>query len=292
MQAVPQLFEQVKLIDSPDTEALTSIVDRLHVRVTGTKTWRCDALACGIVYVSKKTLEVLWAFVYSHLAIYLSKFQGLMVGGDLGLEGDAELLDARQLLTWARSEEVLIGAGELPDGMPVPTIAAHEDSIESWSLQITLRALQFHLFHELAHVFLANEEFPSLLELEAACDQKALDWITLLPSENDLANRRIHTGATAALLYIAAFGINTGRIDGLTHPRTYDRMIDALGPRFDIEQDHVWAFAATILAVHATNEGISIPPEQIPANGFGNFFECVQAYRNAIHAHANTGDGS
>jgi hypothetical protein len=291
MQAIPDLINDALEIESADAEAIAHIVDRLYLRVTGTKTWHCEASAFGIVYLSKKTIEILWAFVYAHRSVYVRKVEGKMISGDLDLEDDEELALPREMLSWVRSEEVLRGEGDMPAGFPVPPEAPEAGSIEAWSIEVTRRALQFHLFHELAHIFFANTDFPQLIDLEAACDAKAIEWITLIPTGDDLSRRRIHTAATGALVYVASYGINTGRIDGVTHPLTYDRLVDALTPHFDAGQDHVWAFATTILAVHATNEGIAIPPETVPEDGFANFFQCVVAFRDAIHAHANLGGG-
>jgi hypothetical protein len=76
MQGIPDLVNDALRIESVDAKAIAHIVDRLYLRVTGTKTWRCEALALGILYLSKKTIEILWAFVYAHRSVYVRKFEG------------------------------------------------------------------------------------------------------------------------------------------------------------------------------------------------------------------------
>lgn len=78
------------------------------------------------------------------------------------MEDDQELTLPREMLSWVRSDEVLGGEGEMPASFPVPPETPAVDSIEAWSIETTRRALQFHLFHELAHIFFANTEFPRI----------------------------------------------------------------------------------------------------------------------------------
>ena len=44
--------------------------------------------------------------------------------------------------------------------------------------------------------------------------------------------RRGLAGTAVGLSYVAAYGIDTGRHDGITHPRTYDRLVETLLRRF------------------------------------------------------------
>jgi hypothetical protein len=45
-------------------------MENLHVRVTGDPTWTFEMNRWGILFISKKAIELLWASAYGHVAIY------------------------------------------------------------------------------------------------------------------------------------------------------------------------------------------------------------------------------
>jgi hypothetical protein len=127
-----------------------------------------------------------------------------------------------------------------------------------------------------------------LIEEERACDFRAIDWITTRKERGQHDRVLCELGATAGLLYVAAYGIDTGRHDGIQHPRTYDRLVETLGQKFRPDREHVWGLTVAILAAHATNQKISISKDAMPPKGFGDFYSCTLAYRNAIHRSASS----
>lgn len=283
---IPPTVAELTHVLSTDAERLQEIIAELHLRVTEGRTWRFEALSSGIVYVSNKAVELIWAFAYAHAAVYRHVFSGKQISGDYDAEADDALVLPRAMLKWCLNEEIIDGIEELPDNFPTPLAAAPAATLEGFAWQVALHAVRFHLLHEVGHVYLRDETFPTPLDLERACDLKAVEWMMDREFADESARRLAAVGSAAAMLYVAAYGIDTGRHDGITHPRTYDRLVETLQTQFGPDEDDVWGYATAILSVHATNRGIELAPAATPDGGFLTFFDCVQAFREAIHAHA------
>jgi hypothetical protein len=100
--------------------------------------------------------------------------------------------------------------------------------------------------------------------------------------EQDL--RRIRAGLAFGLCYVTAQSIDRKNHDGITHPKSYDRLVDVLQEFFD-QDDDAWAFPFAILTGHMTNQGLlPLPPGVEPEKGFDRFYDGVQCYREVIRA--------
>jgi hypothetical protein len=288
MERVPAVIQQIPAFATKNAEDLREIVESLHLRVTGMRTWRLEAHPYGIVYVSKKAIEVLWAFAFAHVSIYEHLFAGKAVAGDIELEDYPELAVPRQLLHWCYAEAQDDAIDELPVVTPVPNPDAALDSVEEKAFSITLYALLFHLYHELSHVYFdrINTRFDHPIKAEQACDSNAIEWLKTRKWRDARDQRRGIAGAAVGLAYVAAYGIDSGRHDGLTHPRTYDRLVETLQHQFCPEDDLAWAIPTVILATHANHRDIFLPEDAVPEGGFRTFYEAVEAFRRAIHASA------
>jgi len=284
MEQVPGLLIELQGVRSEDSERLRDLLARLHLRVTGTRTWRCDASTYGIVYISKKTIEILWAFSFAHVSIYKHLLEGKQISGDFDIGGNPALALPRAMLAWCKADATLLGANDIPEDAPVPMPGARADSIEEVAYNIARYAIQFCLFHEMGHVFVGNA-IPDIRECERECDRKAAHWMVQLPADSERVVRHRKQGMAVALAYIVAYGLDTGRHDGITHDSTYVRLVDVLEQQCSIRDDCPWSLVTAILAAHATDQGIALNVGAVPDEGFEEFSLAVHAFRDAIQAH-------
>ena len=282
---VPTLIRRAERLRSGDVPRLCEIVGKLRVLITGEPHWRCEINQYNVLYFSRHVAEVLWASVCAQIDIYRKAFAGRQVGGlVIDAEADPSLKFPRDILIWAMNEATYregysAGDGRLPEGFrwPVDEIAA--GSPEEFASKVVPFALQFYLFHELAHAFLRDRSFSSQVEEERACDLLAARWMMEYQCRDADESRDLKLGITAAILYIAVRGVDTGKVDGVEHPLCYDRLVSTLTDCFGPGDDDVWGLTTAILAVHATNRGIDLHEKQ-----FDEFFPAVIAFRDAIHA--------
>ncbi len=138
MERVSTLIKEIPVYTTKNREGLRRIVDSLQLRVTGMRTWRLEAHPFGILYVSKKPIEVSWAFSFAHVSIYEHNFAGKSVAGDIELENQPEPDVPRQLLGWCYKESKDDDGADLPDVAPLPNSAVTDDSLEEKTFNITL----------------------------------------------------------------------------------------------------------------------------------------------------------
>jgi hypothetical protein len=183
-----------------------------------------------------------------------------------------------EILVWAMNEATCRGDGRLPEGFQWPAQGESPETAYGFASRVSPFALQYYLFHELAHAYFRNDSFLSELEEERACDLKAAEWMMAHRCADDEERRDLKLGMVASLLYVAVRGIDTGEVDGIVHPRCYDRLVNTLESQFDRSDSETWGFVTAILAVHATNRGIDLHDRE-----FNDFYPAVLALRDAIH---------
>ncbi len=263
-----------------DSDVLKGVIDNLHVRVTGSDTWRFEASGFGILYISRRALECLWVFVYGHLVIYAKSFEGKSVFGDIDIARHPELELPRAMLTWLHSDIALTGE-PMPSHFPAPSQTAARESVDGVAFRLTLHAIRFHIFHELAHIVFARvrNRPAALRDEEQACDLTAIRWVNSRNATDFREREGTKTGAATALLYLAAYGIDTGRHEGINHPRSYHRLIETLKDQYGAREDRVWGPVLTILATHCTNMRIEI---KWAAEGYNSFRDAALFVQQTI----------
>ena len=105
-------------------------------------------------------------------------------------------------------------------------------------------AILFHLLHELAHIyaFAGRELTPEeRFREEVECDRLAVRWMKDMKPRDDRDLRRIRAGIAFGLTYVAAQSVDRKSHDGITHPKSYDRMVNVLTEFFD-PKDDAWAY--------------------------------------------------
>lgn len=280
MEAVPEMLAEIPEKAREDAEILKLTLDDLRVRITGSDNWRFEASGFGILYISRRAFEFLWVFVYAHLVIYAKIFAERRVAGDIDIGKHPELALPREMLTWLHSDVARHGQA-MPVHFPSPDPKVERKSLEGIAFRLALHAIRFHIFHELAHLVFARKgnRPPLLLDEERACDLQAIRWMTTRAAGDYAEHEGTKTGAAMGLLYLAAFGIDTGRHDGVTHPRSYHRLVDTLREAYGAKEDRVWGPVLAVLAAHCSNMHIKI---NCSKDGYDTFRDASLFVRQTI----------
>jgi hypothetical protein len=278
MLELPTLISSIagRMEDCP--EPLQALIGSMNIFISRAIFWSVDGLAYGYIRINTKAIETIWAFTYAHVALYEQLFSGNDVNGIIDLDQHPELNVPKQLTDWFEAECEQRTVSNLPDYCPAPAPNADEDTVDEKAFNIARYALLMASLHEAAHSYVPKHfpEITDILDIEAKCDECAMDWMLALTCEDDRDKRRRDAGISVAMALIVAWGISTGRHDGLSHPKTYDRLISAL-ERFGENNEVAWAVPLTILGGYMDSKGIAMPP-----GPFENQCEAVKASRDAI----------
>ena len=284
LQEIPTLIRRAEVLRSRDALKLRKIIGKLRVLISGEPHFQCKINGYDVLYFSRHVVEVLWASVCAQIMIYRRVFAGRQVGGlVIDAEADPSLKLPRDILNWAKNEAsyekgVCEGDGRLPEGFRWPVSECAPGSPEEFAARVVPFALQFYLFHELAHSFLRERRLRPTIREERACDAMASRWIMAYPCHDATEAKNLKLGVTTAAIYVAVRGIDSGNVDGIEHPLCYDRLVDILEDCFGSRDDEVWGLTTAILAVHATNCGIDLHERT-----FDEFHPAVIAFRDAVH---------
>jgi hypothetical protein len=281
-----------------DVGTVSELIDNLTLSVSESPQWVLEAASFfgnGVIRISKKTVEYQWVFNYAYLAIYRKKFAGKMIGGEIRLDDDPDLTVPVAMLNWAQADVAAFGVASPPADFPAPDLEAEHGSLVEAASVLRLHSLRFHFFHEMAHLFFRTTGvvFDMKIDEERACDKKAIEWTMhftpLVEDERD--ERYIYAGAAFALLILVAHGIDANYLDGVKHPRTYDRLVETLDQYFAPGADIVWGPVNAILGGHCSNQEWFVPQDDVPEDGFEFFREGVAAFRDLIHEKAELPPG-
>ena len=212
------------------------------------------------VTMSVYTLEYLWAACYTYYLIY-QKYQTANRDGasEFDLHGDSELVAVMKFYKWGQTR-VTKGSNITAwvDTYPNPK---NTDSLSQVANELFLCALAWILHHEIAHVYHAhpniagsNEESR---EQEKEADASATNWIMNAVTDQAMVKKR-GLGISIAILAMTAQDILSGNFDKETHPRSFERLDNALVSYFNDEDHVVYAFSTTILHVSMTLSGLPI----------------------------------
>jgi hypothetical protein len=230
----------------------------------------------GMITVSFRAIEVLWAVSYSYWVFYSKVIIGAKPQGqEVDLRTDPEVSMAMDLLGWA--VHASSSGQSWPEG--VPSLAANPvaGSFEYAAQQLCLGAAGLLLHHELAHKYLRHssprvKDASWVLDAERDADRAAADWILDRSTCPEAQFTFRALCASVALLMLTAFSIHAGRYDGLEHPRTFDRLFHTLSNYLSPEDNEIWRFVSAILYLHMQSMKI-LPPEET----YDNFYEFVNA---------------
>lgn len=231
----------------------------------------------GIVVVSRKVLEIVWASSYAYFVVYRRVFEELPQDEHaiIDLHADPVLGPAADLLFWVHNDWLLERDTPWPANLPQPTPSPVDDSNERYATGIFDIAMAFILHHELAHHRLGH--FGSEHETEHDADYEAARWLLEGLSETSSAFQYRAYGIAAALGIFSARSIHREVFASSTHPRAFDRLFNTLD-RFITNGHHpAWRMAVVILRLHLEASRI-----QIPVATYRDARECVNAYIEAL----------
>lgn len=160
---------------------------------------------------------------------------------------------------------------KLPAASPLPFDRTQRDAFKQVADDLTLMALGWILFHEIAHVTLSHHPQPSDIAASQRQETEADSWaadfmlqhvdrycrenLPYNPRCGELVRLKRQKAIIVALLWLVKFECHFGvRADG-THPPTYDRLFRLLGEFADDPNHLLWAFASVVLGMHVQAAG-------------------------------------
>jgi hypothetical protein len=268
----------LELIAPEKVDDLAQYFDEITLEVVVDSRWLCRIEpTSGLITVSYRAVEILWAVSYAYWTFYAKVVNGRMpCGQEVDLSEDPELAAAMSLLRWGIAAD---GASEpWPVQTPSPLLSPSPGSLEYAAQQLCLGAAGLLLHHELAHKRLRHpgsngSDKSWTLEAEKDADNFAADWIldqSTCPA--DKREFRAISASVALLMATAFFGIHRGEYGGLTHPRVFDRLFNSLSRHLEPDNDGVWSFVGSVLLLHMQSMGIQLPPKR-----YDSHFDFVNA---------------
>lgn len=244
--------EKMALLD-PDIKVV-------RFQITDSGKWDlCYLPSSGIIRVSRKTIEVVWAASCAYYQVYKRVFEDTPEGvaAVLDFEADSELSRAMDLLLWAFNDWVDGTDTFWPVGLPQPVEMIRSDSLEQHATQLALITFSYLFHHELSHHRLKHAE--SLPDYEREADREAAKWLLDGLVETDYRFIFRTWGIGTALALITARSIHTGQFTSSTHPRSFDRLYNTLTEFVSLGHHPGWSMALAIVHLHMASSGIGTP---------------------------------
>jgi hypothetical protein len=208
-------------------------------------------------------LEYLWCACYAFYVIYQECCNANQTGVDqFDVNANVRSRTALQLYAWGNSQLHRDSPIEWPNDNPKPASGregAQEDCLVADELYLCSVAWILH--HELAHIR-HNHPSESLNEEESRrhekkADQSATSWV-LEGITDEAVLRKRGLGVAIATLVLTAQDMLLGEYKETTHPKSFQRLYDAISSYF-MESDHlIYAFSTVICHLHMRIAGIPI----------------------------------
>ena len=217
-----------------------------------------------------QSLEFLWCASYVYYLIYkkYTDCQQSDKTAQFDLHGDSELRSGMDLYRWSISNLKSPDSERWLDETARPAKAcSYPTEYELVADELFLSAIAWILHHEIAHIYNDHPNAPcsdcESREQEKEADRSATNWIL----GEEICTKKITKrglGIAIAVLTITTQDLLSGEFKETTHPKSFERLFDALDENFD--NDHVvYAFSVIILQVHMALAGQQIDlTEDIP----------------------------
>ncbi len=255
----------------------------LRLVADDTHIWKCCVDTKNReIKISRGLIEMLWCASYAYYLFYSKHVVGMSFFENrvaIDIQSDREVDQALQLLAWAYDRSTGLRQDvEWPPESPAPSENMPLGSFEAVASELCLCAVAVLLHHELAHLNFQEDQFDTTVLLERNVDYAAIDWI-LGSCENERSAQFIKRsfGIAVAFEVLTAHDIYRGSFTDLTHPSSYDRLINNLD-RYITDPNHItWAFTCAMLTLHFNRAQIQLPLEE-----FASFRECVNAFADIL----------
>jgi hypothetical protein len=236
------------------------------------------------VRLSRRVVELAWAFSYAYWEIYQEVFNGRQLNGE-AIDWNAfdNLLPALQLLRWAQQGLTGEHEDDWPETLPKPDPNRPCNSSEHVADEMALCVVAMYLHHEFAHINIVPESSLDRIEEERFCDSSAADWILCSPDLGSDVLQKRAMGVAIGMLMLTVRGMSRGStVDGV-HPQGYERLVDVLKDRLPADQRAVWGVVVAMLAIHVNDSRMPANPE-----AYEDFRDAALGYCG--HIRRNLGD--
>lgn len=214
------------------------------------------------IKLPKAALEYLWCACYAFYIIYREySIANADQSAEFDLDKNEKTRDALSLYKWGILQLEQSTPKEWPKDKAKPEKSAttHEDIKVTNELYLCAAAWILH--HEFGHILLNHKNSPINNEhsraQEREADESATKWILDGVTDEDKLQKR-GLGIAIAALVLTSRDILAGEFKETTHPKSFERLYEAINPYFP-EQDHlVYAFSTIILHVHMAIAGMPI----------------------------------
>lgn len=202
------------------------------------------------------------AMAYAYVIAYRAAEQASATGARrLFLADNARALFAVELLNWAMYERVMLARARergqsppddrLPPHLDFPHPAAPEGSDDRIAVGMFYTAMAADLHHELAHLSKGHGTDDAFLAVrqEEEADEEAARWLVGDRTEDDPQFMGRILGLALSQTYEVFLKLE-GYTNDPVHPPLVGRLRNAIAGRVHNPDHAVWAFVATVLALH------------------------------------------
>lgn len=208
-------------------------------------------------------LEYIWCACFAFYVFYQECCNANQSGKEqFDLNENERSRTALQLYAWGNSQLNTDSPSEWPNNYPIP--ASGREGPEEDCLvadELYLCSVAWILHHELAHIRYKhpndplNEEESRRQESEA--DKSATSWV-LESIEDEAVLRKRGLGVAIATLVLTAQDIFLGEFKETTHPKSFQRLYDAISNYFGDSDHLIYAFSTVICHLNMRIAGIPI----------------------------------
>ncbi len=208
-------------------------------------------------------LEYLWCACYAFYIMYqeyTAENQGS--ANEFDLNGSERSRGALSLYKWGMEQLHQNPLTEWPSDKVKPEVTETDNEDIRVTNELYLCAAAWIIHHEFAHIYHGHKNEPINNEesrkQEADADNSATRWI-LEGIVDEVVLQKRGLGVAIATLVLTAQDILSGEFKETTHPRSFQRLYDAISPYFQ-ESDHlVYAFSTVICHINMAMGGMEIP---------------------------------
>lgn len=207
-------------------------------------------------------LEYLWCACYAFYVIY-QEYSAANQGSanDFDLNGNERSRDAIYLYKWGMEQLHNTPLKEWPSDKAKPEVTSNVKEDIKVANELYLCAASWIIHHEFSHIKHGHINKPlnnkESRKQEAEADNSATKWILEGISDEAILNKR-GLGVAIAVLVLTAQDILAGEFKEATHPRSFQRLYDAICPYFQNPDHLVYAFSTVICHMNMVIGGMDI----------------------------------
>lgn len=206
-------------------------------------------------------LEYLWCACYAFNIIYQE--YGVAIeetDENFDLNGNYRLRNAISLYEWGMDQLNKKTPMPWPSDKDKPDLSCSISEDTKVANELYLCSVSWIIHHELAHIKLGHSNLATDGEKrkqEQEADNKATEWILKDVSDELILNKR-GLGVAIAALVMTSQDILAGVFKHTTHPRSFERLYNAICPYFSDPDHLVYAFSVVVCHTNMAISGMKI----------------------------------